>query len=171
MRLRICMAVSAFATLALLLLPGCTTFRDEPTEAVTIDSYPGGAVVLNAGQVLGRTPMTVTLSKKKSHQFVLRLKHFKDTPVSVAPEVNEDGRAYLRFGLLEAAGHYHTLSPNPLMVYLEPQLIPEGRGSDVYRELAQRVTAADELLASGEINLAEHAYIIQCLSDHYRRKQ
>lgn len=126
---------------------------------------------MSSGRVLGRTPMTVDLSKRKSHQFVIRLRHFKDSFVRVAPEVNEAGKAYLRFGLLEDTGHYHTLTPNPLMVQLEPRLVPEGLGSDTYKELAERITAADELLASGEINLAEHAYIIQCLSDHFRRTQ
>lgn len=153
----------------LLLLPGCKT-NDGGNSRVTIKSEPEGATVFRGDEALGTTPLKLTLDPNDSHSFVLKKLYFNDTPGYISPQPNEKSQNLVKFGPLESAGYYVDLLPNPLIVEMEPEIIPNGVGANPLGEMAAIVYRVDQLLKDRKINRREHKYIVDKISDFYENQ-
>lgn len=148
---------------------GCATTKQGSggfEQPVNVTSYPSGAQVQIGGETVGTTPVTLQLSKAHTHQIVLSKDGYKEQYFYVAPKVGTEEH-YVRFGLLQDAGYYNTLTPSPVEARLVPDIIPTSRGADPYAELTRRVLDVDQLRKDGKINQEEHSYIISELIEFY----
>lgn len=64
--------------LAILFLSGCATIITGTTQEVSFQSNPDGAQVSVSGRILGRTPLTMNLKKKKDKLLYFKKKDSKD---------------------------------------------------------------------------------------------
>lgn len=157
-----------FVAICLLLFTGCSTLKEGVAEPVSIRSVPEGAEVWLDGAYVGQTPLAVPLSRKFSHEVRLEKSGYRTEVRSIAP-MRTSGNGFVRFGLMEDSGLYHHLSPNPLMVNLRPEIVPESTGVDSFQELGKRIVQVDADLAAGKISESEHAYIVEQLLQFYSR--
>ena len=64
--------LTAFSGL-ILLLSGCATLFSSQPQAVPVSSQPAGAEVFVNGELMGRTPVTLTLDARQGYEVTLRL--------------------------------------------------------------------------------------------------
>jgi len=159
--------VLLLSALALCLWAGCGTTNIGARDWGTIESTPAGALVYDGPELLGATPLTVSLERGRPHSLKLVRRHFRPFVVHVTPERTEAGRSYPRFGILDDLGAYEELKPSEIAASLVPELVPEAPGGDPYAELAARVLVADSLLEQGELSPGEHAYIVRSLAEYF----
>lgn len=156
------------STLPLILTAICLSGCSTVTEEVTITSTPAAANVTIDGKYRGVTPLTVEMATKKPHTVKVEKQGFNTEVQSVTPIDGPNADNFVRFGLLEDAGHYLTLSPNPMNLELVSSLIPHSRGVDPFIEFSNRVTQLDQMLDNGEITPDVHALIMRQLLAFYQ---
>ncbi len=88
-RNRITSAV-AIATSAILILNilGCATIIDGSTQDVAVRSTPASAQVFDNGQLLGQTPINVTLDRGRTHNIQLKLPGYEPATVYLSQDIN-----------------------------------------------------------------------------------
>lgn len=119
------------------------------------------------GEVVGITPTEVELSRKLSHRIILKKEGYKTIDASVVPMKNAAGDDLVKFGLLDAAGYYYDLDPNPVAIQMTPDVIPPTRGPDAYAEMTEVIAMVDEKRQNGEIGPVEHKYIVDRVITFY----
>jgi len=162
--------VSSFFIVSVVCLTGCKTtrvFDQGLDQAVTIYSFPPHAELVVNGEELGRTPITVDLPRKLSHEVILKKEGYKTYEKLLAPSPNGKGDAFIRFGLMEDTGLYDDLVPNPIEIRLEPDVIPDYIGEDRYGEMAKFITWIDGEREAGLIGAVEHKYKIDRVLKHF----
>ena len=163
--------MATIAMVGAVLLSGCkTNDAENGKDRVTIKSEPMGATVYNGSEALGTTPLKLTLDPNDSHSFTFKKLYFKDTQGYISPQPNQKSENFVKFGPLETAGYYVDLLPNPLVVEMEPEMLPNGVGADPLGEMAAIVYRVDQLLKERKITRREHKYIVDKISDFYENQ-
>lgn len=152
---------------ALLLVSGCTYFRDGLPQEVSVYTFPSGADVVYQGETIGQTPLEVSLPRKIPHMLLLQKDGYKEHAQEVFPIRNEWGYATVQFGLAEDFGFYYDLVPSPVEVQLIPSIIPDSRGVDPFGEMAEKVMEVDAQRESGNLDPVEHKYIVEKIIEFY----
>lgn len=150
-----------------LMLSACKTFDQGSDQAVVVQSYPAGATVYMDGESLGETPVTLELARKLSHRVIIEKAGYKTIDATIAPVENQAGQSTVRFGLLDDAGYYYDLDPNPVQIQLTPDVIPATRGPDAYGEMTAIIADVDAKRLNGEITPAEHKYMVEKVVEFY----
>ena len=107
-----------------------TLFAGEPTDEVSVDSTPLGALVLVDGEQLGNTPLSLRLPSDREHRILVVREGYAAAETLVQPVLGWSlvGTAIMNglfFGLVQTAvdlstGAGHHLEPNEVHVHLEP---------------------------------------------------
>jgi len=107
-----------------------TLFAGEPTDAVSVESNPLGALVFVDGRELGSTPLSLDLPTDRDHRILVVREGYAAVETLVQPVLgwNLVGTAVMNglfFGLVQTAvevstGRGHQLEPDDVHVQLEP---------------------------------------------------
>ena len=106
----------------LFLASACTTIMSGKTQEMTFDSEPQGVEVNVSGKVIGRTPTTVQLDKKKDQTLTFSLEGYKTQTRNLATTVDPWFFGNVIFGGLIGSttdaitGSIHKYAPNQYYV-------------------------------------------------------
>lgn len=139
---------AALATAAALLCAGCA---DDPNEQVVqFETTPPGAMVkIDGTPVAGHTPMSAVLGKKRDTHITFEKPGFTPTDVRVHPTGGGD------------------LTPNPVVINLRPDLLPDVPGPNPQAELAKSLEVVREYAEMGRITPEDRVYIEIRLKQFY----
>ncbi len=146
------------------LLTGCNSAFQE---RVAVNSSPEGADVFVNDQLVGRTPVTVTLDKNGVYELRLAKEGYKDKVVSLA-SIRQD--SFVKFGPLVDMGYYRELSPSPVDAGLQPTFLPEYPGLNAFNDMTSNILKVDQMRKEGKISQQEHSYLIKTITDFYSKK-
>jgi hypothetical protein len=107
-----------------LLLSGCATlFGGGGTEEVTIESNPEGANVYLRGELKGKTPLTTTVERDKTHLLRFKKDGYGTESVTLRQEYRVlwfiEGIFIVPLAVDAYTGAIYRLKPNPARVNLE----------------------------------------------------
>lgn len=154
---------AALAACFLTSLGGCQTVRDGVSESVEIRTVPPAARIHVNGDYVGLSPVSVELSRKRTHQVRIEREGYRTAYEFITPEMVPEAREGIRFGLLADAGYYSRFYPNPVDRRLDPEFVPLSKGVDPYAEFTRRVLEVDALRRTGKLDEREHRYIVSQL--------
>ncbi len=116
-------------SLAILLLgltaTSCASIISTNKQGVRITSYPAGAVILDNGTNIGRTPITAQLSRKNDHMIQLKLDGYQTFEISLTKKFNEVALGNILLGGLiglgvdAISGAIYKLSPSEVLYDFE----------------------------------------------------
>lgn len=114
------------ASLVILLsITGCATIFDGDTQLVTFNSTPSGAQVFVDGQLLGVTPVTASVKRKKGAVLTVKKEGYASQTIPMATTMNMTFLGNLvtggAFGTTtdSASGAINKFEPGQYMVILE----------------------------------------------------
>jgi hypothetical protein len=127
---------------------GCADSPDE--EVVQFQTHPPGATVKIDGTPVGHTPMSAVLGKHNDTHITLEKDGFVPVDINIHPASGE-------------------LVPNPVVVNLRPELIPDtpGPGPNPQADLANSLNVLHQYIAMGRISSDDEAYITYRLQQYY----
>lgn len=122
---------AALLTCAAFSLGACATVTRGSSQAWTVETTPGGAaVVTTTGFKCSATPCTFKMKRKKEFDVTITKPGYKPYTASVTNQISGKGGAALAgnvlvgglvgLGVDAATGASKDLTPNPLIVTLEP---------------------------------------------------
>jgi hypothetical protein len=106
-------------------LTGCATIFDGDTQLLTFDSFPTGAEVYVDGVLLGVTPMSASVKRKKDATLTLKKEGYVDRVMPMATTMNMTFLGNLVTGGLfgtttdSATGAINKYEPGQFMVTLQ----------------------------------------------------
>ena len=136
-------------------------------EQVTINSDPKGALVLINDEIVGITPVTLTLPKDSSYEVVLMREGYKNKVLNVA-SVRKN--SFVKFGPLVDAGYYKTLKVPCEKNELQPSFLPAFKGTKAFEDMQKNLDKVDQLKKDGKITACEHSYMIKKIVEFYSDK-
>jgi hypothetical protein len=151
--------ISALVGFAALSHTGCAVVTQGRKQAVVVRSTPEGAVTKINGTEIGLTPLKVKLKRDEVFRVDFEKNGFKSESSLFLPSSSSYDARYLRWGIDYDLGAAKELLPQEMSVDLQPSLAETGAG-DRYTELTAQINRADALLISGELNQAEHKYLV-----------
>lgn len=107
------------------LLSGCGSILSGNDQKISIESKPAGASVAVDRISVGKTPITVMLLRKTSHQVELNLEGYRHYEVTIEPKMNSAVYGNILLGgIIGAAidhsnGAANTLHPEKIYAVLE----------------------------------------------------
>lgn len=116
---------------------------------------------------MGFTPVEIELHRKMSHQIEVVKEGYRSESVLVGPVANDKADNFVKFGLMDEAGYYADLSPNPISVQLRPEVLPTVPGYDAFSEMTSAIQKVDAKRESGEISAEEHKYQVEQIIKFY----
>lgn len=153
-------AASAFS------LTGCAVFSKGKTQTVVVRSTPSGAVAKINGTEVGRTPFQVELARSEVYRIDFEKPGFSPQSALLMPTSSEYDRRFLRWGIDYHLGAASDLLPGELVVDLKPQL-GDVTLADRFEEMTAQINRADAMLSTGEINRADHKYLVEQITATY----
>jgi len=158
--------ISLFFGCAALLFSGCAFLSKGSTQAVVIRSTPEGAEVKVNGTIIGKTPLRVPLPRQDLYRIDVAAPGFAPQAALITPTSENYRRRVLQWGIDYDLGAAKDLVPEVLIIELKPAL-SDYSAEDRYIQMVGQITRADALLASGEINLASHRYLVAQILSFY----
>ena len=150
--------------LAATILSGCASITPEFTDEVTINSKPCGADVIFEGKVMGQTPMSVELPRGGNFEITLAKKGYKNEVIHL---MSVRSTAFVKFGPLVDMGYYRELTPNPVDANMVSVIIPDSKGLNPFRDMAEKIRSLDEQRKAGQISPEEHSLQIKQILKFY----
>ena len=152
------------AILTLFFTSACTsnmvnTFQSK--QKVTIESIPSGSDVYMDGELIGKTPMVLSLRSDISHEIQFKKEGFKPSSEFLDPIYKHDKTPYVQFGLAKDLGYYYQLSSDYVISELDWELLPNSAGIIPFETMSDLITEADNSMFSGSITEEEHKIIIR----------
>ena len=151
-------------SIAAALLSACSSVKFS--EDVTVDSMPSGADVFVNGEVVGKTPMVVSLDSSSVYEIKLVKEGYKDQTVSLA---SIRTNPFVKFGPLSDMGYYKELAPAPVNESLKPSLLPATKCLYAFGDMAASIVKVDQMKKDGKISSEEHSYLINQITDFYSK--
>ena len=151
-------------SIAAALLSACSSVKFS--EDVTVDSMPSGANVFVNGEVVGQTPMVVSLDSSSVYEIKLVKEGYKDQTVSLA---SIRTNPFVKFGPLSDMGYYKELTPAPVNESLKPSFLPATKGLNAFGDMAASIVKVDQMKKDGKISSEEHSYLINQITDFYSK--
>ena len=152
------------AILTLFFTSACTsnmvnTFQSK--QEVTIESIPSGSDVYMDGELIGKTPMVLSLRSDISHEIYFQKEGFKSTSEYLDPIFKADKTPYVQFGLAKDLGYYYQLSSDYIISELLWESLPNSAGIAPFETMSELITEADNAKFSGTISAEEHKIIMR----------
>ena len=150
------------AFLALFFNSACTsnmvsTFQSK--QKVTIESIPSGSNVYMDGELIGTTPMVISLRSDISHEIHFQKEGFKSTIEYLDPVSKYDKTPYVQFGLAKDLGYYYKLSSDYIISELDWESLPNTTGIAPFETMSELILEADNAKLFGSITEEEHKII------------
>ncbi len=136
------------------------------TENVPVNSTPCGADVFVNNELVGKTPIVLSLNTAEVHEIKLVKEGYKDQVISVA-SVRAD--PLVKFGPLVDMGYYKTLEFDATKGDMTPSFLPATKGTNAFGDMAASIVKVDEMRKSGKIGEDEHSYLLKQVTEFYSK--
>ena len=133
----------------------------QSKQKVTIESIPSGADVYMDGELIGTTPMVLSLRSDISHEIHFQKEGFKSSSEHVDPIFKHDKTPYVQFGLAKDLGYYYQLSSDYIISELDWEFLPNTTGIAPFETMSELIMEADNAQFSGSITEEEHKIIMR----------
>lgn len=153
-----------FLPLIALSLSACSSVFDE---TVAVNSMPEGADVYVNNEIVGQTPMQLSLPRDGTYEVKLVKKGYKEEVVNLASKRQD---AFIKFGPLVDLGYYKELTPAPIASDMTPSFLPAYPGVNADKDYVSNVLQADALRKDGKISAKEHSYLMKKITEFYTKK-
>jgi len=172
--------ISAIARLVLVaallgLAGGCASIVKGTTQTVPIASNPEGADILVDGQLVGQTPASVEIKRKRDHIVTLRKTDYRTVSIPVVKKIggavwgNILAGGLIGWGIDASTGAQYNLIPETITITLERMGAGEDDpGADGATRAITRLNELDELLEAKQISDQEYAAArLEILKQHF----
>lgn len=151
-------------SLAALTLSACNIqFKDT----VTINSNPQGAIVFINDEIMGVTPVDITLPNDGTYKVVLVKEGYKNKELTVSALRDNP---FVKFGPLVDMGYYKSLKASCDKNEMKPNFLPDVKSLKAFDDMQKNIDKADQMLKDGKISKEEHSYIIKKIVEFYSGK-
>ena len=133
----------------------------QSKQKVTIESIPSGADVYMDGELIGTTPIVLSLRSGISHEIHFQKEGFKPTKEYLNPIGKHNKKPYVQFGVAKDLGYYYKLSSDYIVSELDWESLPNSVGITPYDTMSVLVAEADNGMLSGSITEEEHKIIMR----------
>ena len=158
-------ALARLVVLATVILgsSGCATVIKGTTQGIPVNSEPDNADVLVDGQLVGTTPTTVEMKRKRDHLVTIEKDGYQPKTIAVVKDIggavfgNILAGGLIGWGVDAASGAQYNLNPKTISVKLEPvSSMPAGSENDSQSDFIAKLNALDELKENGQITDEEY---------------
>ena len=147
-----------------LTLSACSSmFEDE----ITINSDPKGALVLINDEIVGITPLTISLPNDGSYEVVLIRDGYKNKVMNVS-SIRDN--PFVKFGPLVDTGYYKSLKVPCSKNEMQPEFLPAFKGTKAFEDMQKNLDKVDQMKKDGKITACEHSYMIKKIIEFYSEK-
>ena len=133
----------------------------QSKQEVTIESIPSGSDVYMNGELIGTTPLVLSLRSDISHEIHFKKEGFESSSEYLDPIFKYDKTPYVQFGLAKDLGYYYQLSSDYIISELDWEFLPNTTGIAPFETMSELVTEADNAQFSGSITEEEHKIIMR----------
>ena len=130
-------------------------------QNVTIKSIPSGSHVYIDGELIGETPIALSLRSDMSHEIHFQKEGFKSSKEYLNPVYKYDKIPYVQFGLAKDLGYYYKLSSDYIISELDWESLPNSVGVNSFEAMSELIAEADSAKSSGSISDEEHSIIMR----------
>lgn len=148
---------------------GCAVLTKGSKQTVVVRSTPAGATAKINGFDVGETPFRVKLRRDEVFRVDLEKPGFAPASAILLPSSSNYDQRFLRWGLDYDLGRATDLIPGELALEMTPTL-GDFTSSDRFEEMSAQIVRADAMLASGELSVADHRYLVARIVDTYHRR-
>ena len=155
--------VFSTAVLTLFLTSACTSnmvCSIQSKQKVKVESIPVGADIYMDGELIGTTPIVLSLQSDMTHEIHFQKKGYKPTKRYLDPIYKHEKQPYVQIGLAKDLGYYYELSSDHLVAELEWESLPDTAGIQPFETMSGLIAKADNALSSGDLTVDEHDVII-----------
>ncbi len=149
---------------AALAMSACTSITEDQ---ITINSNPKGAIVMINDEIMGLTPLTLSLPKDGTYNVVLIKDGYKNKETTVAA-LKEN--PFVKFGPLVDLGYYRTLTLTCEKNEMQPAFLPAYKGTKAFEDMQKNLDKVDQMKKDGKISPCEHSYMIKKIIEFYASK-
>ena len=159
-------AIARLVAVALVVftVAGCATIVKGSTQKVPVASDPPAADVLVDGNLVGATPVTVTLKRKDDHLITIQKPGFQPRSVAVVKNVggavwgNIIAGGLIGWGVDAMSGAQYNLVPETISVRLESSVAanPVGSATDDQTQFVSKLKSLDELHGNKQVSDEEY---------------
>ncbi len=156
-------------------LSGCATVVKGTTQKIPVASDPPGADVIANGQLLGQTPIDITLQRKRDHLVTISKDGYKQKSVAITKSTggavwgNIIAGGLIGWGVDASSGAQYNLSPESINLALDP--VPDGETATIAGqaefEFIAKLNELDILKEKGSISDEEYSIIRTSLFREY----
>jgi hypothetical protein len=154
------------AGILLLLSSGCATMLSGSSEPVTFDSTPENATISISGEIMGRTPATITLRRKQDQVVEFSKDGYQPAKMSLATKANiwifANAIWYWACPLSTttdySTGAAYEYSPNKFYVALTPVGVPL-IGAESRQNTVRTYVVSSYANILNELNTSESEYL------------
>ena len=151
-------------SLAALTLSACNIqFKDT----VTINSNPQGAIVFINDEIMGVTPVDITLPNDGTYKVILVKEGYKNQELTVSALRDNP---FVKFGPLVDMGYYKSLKASCDKNEMKPNFVPDVKSLKAFEDMQKNIDKADQMLKDGKISKQEHSYIVKKIIEFYSGK-
>ena len=149
----------------LMIISGCATVIKGTTQDIPISSDPSGAEIFIDGMLVGTTPASIEVKRKRDHLVVIQKTDYE--PKSIALVKNIGGAVCgniitggpIGWGVDDVSGSQNNLFPSTISVKLEPARegdLANGVGAN-WSVGIRKLNVLDEMRENGQITYQEYA--------------
>lgn len=156
--------------LASLLFTSCASLSNNELiskQTVLVDSIPQNADIFYNGELVGSTPMELSLPTGIAHKVTLNKEGFKNQTGYFNPSSHNQEKPFLKLGLVQDLGYYYALAPERLVLELEWDLLPSTPGITPFISMGDLTNKADKMFESGVISEENYRIIINQIIDFF----
>ena len=156
--------ILVLSILSLLFTSACTSNMVntlQSKEDILIESVPSGSDVFIDGELVGTTPLVLSLRSDISHEIHFQKKGFKSSIEYLDPLFKYEKTPYVQFGLAKDFGFYYQLSSDNIISELNWESLPNTPGIAPFENMSDLITEADDAKFSGSITEEEHKIIMR----------
>ena len=150
---------------AALAMSACTSITEEQ---ITINSSPEGALVMINDEIMGVTPLSISLPKSNTYEVTFIKEGYKNQTMTLASLRRND---YVKFGPLVDMGYYKKLTPSCEKNEMTPNFIPAFKGTKAFDYMQRNLDKVDLLRKDGKISEKEHSYMLKKIIEFYSEKK
>lgn len=156
-------------------LTGCATIVKGTTQNIPISTDPPGAEVTADGQLMGQSPIDITLARKRDHLVTISKEGYTQKSIAITKSTggavwgNILAGGLIGWGIDATSGAQYNLSPESISVQLEP--IQEGAATAALvnpkSDFIKRLNDLDELKEKNKISDEEYSVMRTSLFKEY----
>lgn len=156
--------------LASVLFTSCASLSNNELmskQTVLVDSIPQNADIFYNGELIGSTPMELSLATGIAHKVTLKKEGFKNQTGYFNPSSHNQKKHFLKLGLAQDLGYYYALTPEQIVMELEWDLLPSTFGITPFISMGDLTNKADKMFESGVVSEEDYRIIINQIVDFF----